>query len=273
MTNLDFIDFDQYLQHQNNRIIHQIWFGTIPTKKKARKIYNDLKSYRDSWKIKNPTWCHVEWSKKMCLDLINNIYPEHSEMFLRYKYEIQRCDAVRYLILYRYGGWYADMDYLCNRSVDEALQQFTHCIYFVQSRNNFFPSSDHISNSLMYSRKLHPFWKKLMIELEKNHETPYFYPRHLAVMFSTGPGILNRVYSKYKYSYRLRSLPSDLFHPIGIGENSLSLSEKEKIFTIHLGKGSWENIDSKFFIFLYRDWKIVLLVLIGFVFLCFLTSC
>ena len=60
MNTLEFVDLDRYLLAQKGRIIHQIWFGTIPNKKEASKTYKKFKLYRDSWKIKNPTWCNIE---------------------------------------------------------------------------------------------------------------------------------------------------------------------------------------------------------------------
>jgi mannosyltransferase OCH1-like enzyme len=266
MSNLDFEDLDKYLIAQNGKIIHQIWFGTIPNKRSAKKAYKSLKSYRDSWLIKNPNWCHMEWNKDFCIQFVKSFYPEHQEMFKNYIYEIQRCDAVRYLLLHRYGGWYADMDYYCNRPLDEAMKDFPNNIYFVQTPNSIL-DDDHISNSLMYSIPNHPFWKKLMIELELKKDYRYFYGKHLSVMFTTGPGIINRVYHRNKFLFRIKSLPYKLFHPYGIGDEKLSLKNDPNVYTIHLGRGSWENSDSKFLLFLFENYRILF-----FIFVCVFSS-
>ena len=42
---LEYNDFDKYLLDQKGRIIHQVWFGTIPTKKEAANTYKKLKIY------------------------------------------------------------------------------------------------------------------------------------------------------------------------------------------------------------------------------------
>lgn len=258
---LDFQDLDKYLIAQKGRIIHQIWFGTIPNKKEAKKAYEKLKLYRDSWKIKNPSWHHIEWDKDMCIDFIKYCYPEHTELFKSYSYEIQRCDAVRYFLLHRYGGLYADMDYYCNRPFDEALAEYTNDIYFTNTPNTL-GKDEHVSNSLMYSKPGHPFWKYMFIELEQNRSCPMYYTRHMIIMFTTGPAILNRVYRKKKYKYRLDSWPAKYFHPYGISDDILTLKENKDIFTTHLGKGSWEKKDSKVLIFFFREWKISLFILI-----------
>lgn len=263
MTELSFENLDKYLLQQGGKIIHQVWFGTIPNKSSAKKAYKKMQIYRDSWKVKNPLWCHIEWSKKLCIELVKREYPEHMEMFKQYKYQIQQCDAIRYILLHRYGGWYVDMDYYCNRPLDEVHQAYNNDIYFVQSPNSVLgQDSDHISNSLMYSCPRHKFWRLFLIELEKHRKAPLYYSKHLAVMFTTGPAILNRIYTKYKKNYGLKSLPWKLFHPYGIGDDIAKLKVDPEIYAIHIGKGSWEGKDSKFLLTIARDWKIMIFIVL-----------
>jgi mannosyltransferase OCH1-like enzyme len=255
---MDFIDLDKYLISQKGRIIHQVWFGTIPNKGLAKKTYNNFKIYRDSWKIKNPTWCHMEWNKELSDKLTKTFFPEHYDMYKKYKYEIQRCDLVRYFCLYRYGGIYTDMDYYCNKPFDEALSKYKNNFYLVNTPNI---GNKYVSNSLMYSTPGHVFWKRLFNEMEKNRTSPIYYSRHLIIMYSTGPGLLTRVYNKYKIKDKLKSLPSNLFHPHGIKDNIMSL-RNDKVYAIHIGKGSWEKGDSKILVQLYREWEIITFIVL-----------
>lgn len=255
---LEFKDFDKYLLDQKGRIIHQVWFGTIPNKKKAEKTYINFKIYRDSWKIKNPTWCHVEWNKQMSENLIKYYFPEHFDMYSKYKYEIQKCDFVRYVFLYRYGGIYADMDYYCNKPFDEAFLHFRNDFYLVNTPN---VGNNYVSNSLMWCKPSHVFWRLLFLEMELCKESPIYYNRHLIIMYTTGPGILTRVYNKYKIKYKLKSLPSKLFHPYGILDIKMNLNKNKNVYAIHIGKGSWEQNDSKLLIYIYKEWKIILFIL------------
>jgi len=263
---LDFSTLDRYLLSQKGKIIHQIWFGTIPNKTKAKKAYNSLKTCRDSWKIKNPDWCCIEWNRDWVFALMKTYFSEYLDTFKKYKYEIQRCDSIRYFILYRYGGFYADMDYYCNRPVNEILATYKNPIYFVQSPNSFLQDEDHISNSLMYSEPGNQFWKIVFLEMAKV-SLPSYYPRHLQIMLSTGPGLLNRIYSRCKYSSGLKSYPWKLFHPYGIGDLKMSLKINKEIYAIHLGKGSWELEDSKLILFFYTNLKLVGIIIFLFCFL------
>ena len=258
MNNLEFDDLDRYLLEQKGRIIHQVWFGTIPNKKEAKKTYNKFKIYRDSWKIQNPTWYHIEWNKKFSEQLAKTFFPKYYNMYKNYTYEIQRCDLVRYFCLYRYGGIYADMDYYCNKPFDEAFKTFSHNFYLVNTPN---VGNSYVSNSLMYSTPRHVFWEKLFIEMDKSKTSPIYYSRHLEIMYSTGPGILTRIYDELRIKNKLKSLPHELFHPHGISDDIMTL-HNDKVYSIHIGKGSWEKKDSKILIYFYREWRIILFILL-----------
>ena len=254
----NFMKLDRYLLSKNGKIIHQVWFNTIQSKKKTKESYDKLSMYRNSWKKRNPTWFHFEWNAVLAENLIKNIYPEHYSMYKQYDYEIQKCDAVRYFFLHRYGGLYVDMDYYCNKSFDEVFLKYKKPFYLVQSPNN---GGGYFSNSLMFSKPKHQFWKYMFIDMEVNKTYPVYYSRHLIVMYTTGPGILSRVYNKHKYKLKLSYFPAKLFHPYGITDNILSLN-KSNAYAIHIGKGSWEKKDSKFLIYVYKEYKILLFIVI-----------
>ena len=260
MDNLSFEDFDRYLLDNKNKIIHQIWFGIIPNPKAAEKALEGLKRYKDSWITKNPSWLYVCWNLERCKQLVRAFYPQHLELYNQYPYHIQRCDAVRYFILHRYGGLYADMDYYCNRPWNEVLDRYSSGIYLVETPNKFYDEV-HVSNSLMYSKAGHVFWSKLFIELELNKSVPMYYSRHMAIMFTTGPGIINRVFSKFQTRYKLNYYPYKLFHPYGLSTEIISLNKRPEVYAVHIGKGSWEKNDSHIIIFLYQEWKFLVIII------------
>lgn len=258
MDTLEFGDLDQFLLAQSGRIIHQVWFTNITNKRTAKKLYKRFKKCRDSWKIKNPTWYHIEWDQYMADKLAKTFYPEHYDMYKSYEYSIQRCDTIRYMFLHRYGGIYADMDYYCNKPFDDVFSKFKGNFYLVSSPNN---GGKYVSNSLMFSIKGHSFWKRLLIRMEIDKFCPVYYSRHMVIMYTTGPSILTRVYNNNKHRLGLRSWPAKLFHPHGIGENIMSLKDN-KVYAMHLGSATWEKKDSKILIYFYLEWKIILFIVI-----------
>lgn len=50
------------------------------------------------------------WGLKECEELICDKYPHYINLWTEFRYPIQKCDFIRYLILYEYGGWYVDCD-------------------------------------------------------------------------------------------------------------------------------------------------------------------
>lgn len=258
----DFEILDNYLLQQQRIIIHQVWFGTIPSKFRALKTYKMLKHCRESWDILNPNLCHTIWSKDNSTQLIKNYYPEFYELFNRYHYEIQRCDMIRYCILHRYGGLYADMDYKCKKNFEEVFRKYNqYDIYLVNTPNNL--NNETVSNSLMLSyTKNHMFWKMLLLEMNKVFENYNNTSKHIQVMYTTGPAILTRMYHIYRYRYKISSLPSDFFHPLSLTKKFLEDEEEKQLYAIHLGTGTWESNDSKILILLYINWKIILLIVL-----------
>lgn len=245
-------NLDMYLQSRKGKIIHQIWFGTIPNQESAKKAYDKLSIYRNSWKKHNSNWTIIEWNKDMCDTLIDVYYSHYKKVYDTYKYQIQQCDMVRYAILHRYGGLYADMDYYCNQPWDNVVDKYPKDLYLVQSCNM---DGLYVSNSLMYSKPKHIFWK-LLLNRMKYVDTKNIilrFNRHAHIMYTTGPGIITDVFNMNRKRYGLAKYPYKLFHPFGIETDVISLRKNPNVYAIHAGKGSWESSDSKILIHLYKN--------------------
>ena len=95
---------------------------TIP--KKIHQIYgifNDGKSLDDIPKFKEHTtkvkqfaehygYEYKLWDLKDCEELLVEYFPQYIVLWTEFRYPIQRCDFIRYLILFIHGGWYLDCD-------------------------------------------------------------------------------------------------------------------------------------------------------------------
>jgi mannosyltransferase OCH1-like enzyme len=93
------------------RIIHQ----TGPTE----KIPDRYAPYVKSWIYNNPHWHYRYWSDEENRDLVKSDFPDFLHTFDGYEHNIQRADAVRYMIMYKYGGVYADLDFESVRPLDQ----------------------------------------------------------------------------------------------------------------------------------------------------------
>ena len=50
------------------------------------------------------------WDLKDCEELLVETFPQYINLWTDFRYDIQRCDFIRYLILFIHGGWYLDCD-------------------------------------------------------------------------------------------------------------------------------------------------------------------
>lgn len=161
------------------------------------------------------------------------------DTFDGYTYPIQRADAIRYFVLYHYGGIYIDLDIGCLRPIDPLL------VYPVILPKTI-PVG--VSNDLMFSEKGHPFFEQTIHNLIKfDHSWILNYP---TVMFSTGPMFLSAQYGLYTASHPntalqdVRILPKSLY-----GKNARD-DEAPHSFFSHFYGSSWHADDAAFIGFL-----------------------
>ena len=103
------------------KIIHQIWSGI------NEPLPEIFRFFGESWKENHPDWKYEFWDDGRTNRFVQDFYPQYWETYQSFQYDVQRWDAVRYLILYRTGGLYADFDTECLRPHDELFAGKTCC--------------------------------------------------------------------------------------------------------------------------------------------------
>merc|ERR1712051_954255 len=93
------------------------------------------------------------WTDENGRELIESDYPWFLEIYDGYQFGIQRADAVRYFILHKYGGLYADLDYEPLVNFWDHLPQDR--VALIESPYQY---NEMVQNSVMSSPKEDPFW-------------------------------------------------------------------------------------------------------------------
>lgn len=88
--------------------------------------------------------------------------------------------------MYKYGGIYLDLDYVCLRSFDSL--NLSRDVGLIPSNNTPF----HYTNSFIISRPGSLFWLKCIDEM-KISSYLFRFSKHLEVFNTTGPYMINRV--------------------------------------------------------------------------------
>lgn len=209
-------------------IIHQTWkTNTVPKKwqsftRKVRKL--------------NPDWSYRLWSDDDNDAFVKEEFPDFYPVFSDFPKGIMRADVIRYLIMYKMGGVYLDLDY-------EMLAPFDFGEHEIVLPLNNCPQSggtrDELGNCIFASEPGHPFWKDVIDELKNN---PPVIKNYHGVVNATGPGLLTRIYYEKNYQH-LYTPARMLYHPpsphrrrdtVNIKKNGVSLG-------IHHPWGSWKE--------------------------------
>jgi mannosyltransferase OCH1-like enzyme len=222
------------------RIIHQIYED--PAGSPETLLY-----MADTWKKHHPGWTYRFWNKQATENFLTTHFPDFIACYRSFPFDVQRWDAIRYLILYQMGGLYVDFDYECIRPLDALLLDTTCCMGMEPSVNaNLYNKSRIIGNALMASIPGHNYFKAIIREM-KDYQGTYKGDAD-RIMETTGPFMVTRVYEKYKRKKEVTLLSADLVAPLTVRETRLivrgrapeEIVEKaEKAFAVHYFGGSW----------------------------------
>ncbi|KAL3880233.1 hypothetical protein ACJMK2_032482 [Sinanodonta woodiana] len=170
------------------RIIHQTWIDTnIP--ENFRKCVSSLKEHHRNY-------VYMFWTDTIAMKFVEDMFPLILPLYLNYRYNLQRADAVRYMILYEYGGVYADLDIVSLRPLDPVLRKYS-CILSQEPHihpifyNNIYGLA---CNAFMACRRHHPFMKTLVNNLPS-------FSLAVGIQDSTGPRFVTIIYRNYKVDY------------------------------------------------------------------------
>ena len=198
----------------------------------------------EEWKKKNPDYQVILWNKKMADNLLDTKYPDLKNMYYSYKYNVQRADVIRYLIMNTYGGIYSDLDIYPNYPIGPLVNLY-------EQDDNIevaFPSSPSvnkfISNFFMISKKDIPFWDLVIKNLQIKAAIK-FSGKHLTIMKQTGPMFINKVFEQYnkEYGKKVVIIAKDLVSACDVCGNCTGNFS----YLTDQHASSWHGSDSGFF--------------------------
>jgi mannosyltransferase OCH1-like enzyme len=208
------------VEDKSNNYIPKIIHQTAPAnKEKWNEVWYKC---QESWfeKFPSPEYEYKMWNDEDLDKLIKYDFPWFYKIYQNYDKNIKRIDIARCFILYKYGGIYADMDYMCMKNFYDLLPP--NKVSISQSPH---PHNEYIQNALMASNINNNFWLKV-IEEAKNRTT-------LGVLDSTGPRLLTNIY--FENTNDVNILPKDLFNPLS---GTLEF-DSDIVYTKHFGSCSW----------------------------------
>lgn len=225
------------------KIIHQIWENEEKAEAPVR-----LRILTETWKIKNPQWKYHLWTGAEMNKLVETEFPGFWPIYRSLEYPIQRLDVIRYLILYTYGGVYADLDTECFRPLDELFEHRAFCFGEEPEGNNIhLDLMRFVGNALMASSEKHPGWLAVLEEVRLSLKRKY---KIQTVLNTTGPLMISRIFDSLEEKYGAELLPFPSVAPVTkrevynyiIGYGCSAFEKKiEKAVCVHYFFGLWEK--------------------------------
>lgn len=210
------------------KIIHQTWKTDLVPKK--------WQSFVKTVQELNPDWEYRLWSDEDNDKFVEEEFPEFVDTFRGFSRNIMRADVIRYLIMYKVGGVYLDLDYEMLKPFDFGDHEVVLPLNRAVKHGD---PKDELGNCIFASIPGHKFWKDVIDDLQNN---PPIVDDYTQIVESTGPRLLTRIY--YNNTYEGIFLPDRLVYHPGSPSNSkdVELIKNNGVsLGIHHPWGSWKE--------------------------------
>lgn len=216
------------------KIIYQTWYTT--------ELHPLIKSKVDNTKSLNPNYSHKIYTDEEIDRFVNENFPgEIAECYNRLNIVVAKTDLWRYLILYKYGGVYLDMDSSIEKPLDELIKDEDKAVITSEGNKEFY-----VQWALIFS-KGHPILKKtveLIVENIKNNS----FPNDIHKM--TGPTVFTRA-----VNYMNNEIYGDTVH---INSEGTDITYKKgdisyRIYGIDYSKYLCYKYDEHYFLYTNRE--------------------
>ncbi|KAI8899268.1 nucleotide-diphospho-sugar transferase [Globomyces pollinis-pini] len=100
-------------------LIHQTWRAESIT-----QLHPDLTKYVETFQDKNPYYTYVYWNDDDIDEFIQRFFPTSYQQFKTIPVAVIKADLFRYMVVYIFGGIYADIDCICLKPADTWVEGY-----------------------------------------------------------------------------------------------------------------------------------------------------
>jgi mannosyltransferase OCH1-like enzyme len=212
------------------KLIHQTY--------KTRDISRKWLRYQQKVKSLHPGWTYQFWTDEDNIKFVASEYPEFVDVFMKLPRNIMRADVIRYLLLYRLGGLYLDLDYEMLKPFDLLDHQV---VVPLEGDEPDQTGNKKLCNCFLAAAPGSAFFKMAIDDLKAN---PPLSPDS-DVETSTGPGFLSRVYQQALAERISVFTPEEaLFSPVTpcSPRQYRAIVRRGVAYGIHHTHGSWREL-------------------------------
>lgn len=223
------------------RNIFQTW--------KRKHIKNRaLLRYKYSWKKLNRNFNYTLYDDNDCEQFVKTEFPEYYDDYMHLSIPVEKADIFRYMVTYKYGGFYSDIDASCKKTIQKLYDNFKDKTFICGRESYDLTESQRIQNKFVYRNQICN-WS---FAASKNHElmlliiketirrirkTPF-----LHTLEKTGPGVFSYCIYKYVAENKINDviiLPC-CFFASNYRHFKATQYERNNIYVSHHFLGSWK---------------------------------
>ena len=210
-----------YLRHPQNtnkkyipKIIHQTYA--------SQALSSRMRKLVDSWRLLNPGWEIRFYDDEACLDFVTQQFPEYLDAYVNLPKSVERSDFFRYLIIYKYGGVYTDIDTECRQPLDEVLNPTDTMVVGWEKESvsekealiNHFVRANQVLQWTFMAAPGHPALKEVC-DFIRDHATAKLSDNtNRDTLEKTGPGIFTDIVLRHSKSHPPFSVNDEQSWPI-----------------------------------------------------------
>lgn len=214
------------------KIIHQIYWD-FSNENKPPKL--KWKESSDNLREQHPKWKYYQWNLEDATELVENHYSYLLNKWNKFS-NIEKCDVLRPILMYHFGGVYCDMDIklVPGKTFDELINKGDTIILAKSNQSGFI--IEPVINSFMMSEPNLLFWK-LYIDRINNVYIPSILPKNFRIFYLAGPLALSLHYRSHKNMATLYD--SEYFDVKSMDEIT------NNTYIIHYGDTSWNSNEDR----------------------------
>jgi mannosyltransferase OCH1-like enzyme len=164
---------DRYSQEEVHESIPRVLHFTWKTDQ-LDELPELFRKIQLKWRMLNPDWEIRIWTDEECEQMVKDYYPEYYFFYSDFEVTAERSDIWRYLVLDKFGGYYADMDIEPLQPLDELVKlvKDPDCVLGLEPEVHailLYNKYHVIGNAFLGSRPGHPLWKWLIPQSIKRY--------------------------------------------------------------------------------------------------------
>jgi GR25 family glycosyltransferase involved in LPS biosynthesis len=167
----------------------------------SKELEPELLNIRDTMLGKNPGWKYYLYDDAEMESFVRDTYPDIYSSYMKLNQITAKADLWRYLVLYKYGGIYIDMDSSVDESLDTLIKEEDEAILTAEGNPGLY-----VQWALIFN-KGHPILGHV-IDVVVNNIKKNIYPTDILKM--TGPGAFTKGIERYHNSLYVHPIPHNM---------------------------------------------------------------